>query len=109
MKNKSSALTNGAAAAAVLAAGIGSVILGITTVLKENIQSVGKFMNFYDPVGPLSGATILSIIVWIVAWIVLHVLWKSKEVNFNKVFIAGTLLICLGLLGTFPPFFDLFH
>ena len=109
MKNHESSLTNGAAAAAVMASAIGSFILGIATILKENIHSVEKLMNFYDPVGPLSGATIIALLLWIISWIVLHVIWKNKEVKFDKVFMAGTLLIILGLVGTFPPFFDLFH
>jgi hypothetical protein len=108
MKNHESPLTNGAAAAAVLAAGIGSLTLGLATILKENIHSVEKFMNFYDPVGPLSGDTIIALLLWIVSWIILHVLWKNKEVKFDKVFMSGILLILLGLAGTFPPVFDLF-
>ncbi len=109
MKNHASSFTNGAGAAAYLAAGIGSIILGISVILKENIKSVAKFMNFYDPVGPLSGTTIIALLLWIISWIVLHVIWKNKEVKFDKIFLAGTLLIILGLVGTFPPFFGLFH
>lgn len=100
--------TNGPAAAALLAAGIGSLALGLFVILSEAIKSVNKALNFYDPVGPLSGKTIIAILVWLLAWIILHISWKNKQVNFPGVFTASLILIIVGLLGTFPPFFDLF-
>ena len=51
-------LTNGPAAAALLAVGMGSLALGLCVILSEAIKSVNKALNFYDPVGPLSGKTI---------------------------------------------------
>lgn len=101
-------LTNGPAAAAILAAGIGSMVLGLFVILSEALKSVNNALNFYNPVGPLSGKTIIAIAVWLVAWIILHISWKNKQVNFAGVFTASLILIILGLLGTFPPFFDLF-
>lgn len=101
-------LTNGPAAAALLAVGIGSLALGLFVILSEAIKSVNNALNFYDPVGPLSGKTIIAIVVWLVAWIILHASWKNKQVSFAGVFTASLILIILGLLGTFPPFFDLF-
>ena len=101
-------LTNGPAAAALLAVGMGSLALGLCVILSEAIKSVNKALNFYDPVGPLSGKTIIAITVWLLAWIILQISWKNKQVNFAGVFTASLLLIILGFLGTFPPFFDLF-
>ena len=101
-------LTNGSAAAALFAAGIGSLALGLFVTLGEAIKSVGDALNFYGPVGPLSGKTIMAIAVWLVAWALLHSVWKNKQVNFAGVFTATLIFIILGLLGTFPPFFDLF-
>lgn len=101
-------LTNGPAAAAILAAGIGSMVLGLFVILSEALKSVNNALNFYNPVGPLSGKTIIAIAVWLAAWIILHISWKNKQVNFAGVFTASLILIILGLLGTFPPFFDLF-
>jgi hypothetical protein len=109
MNKQDISLSNGVAAAAFLASGIGSFILGLATVLKESVDSIGKFMNFYNPVGPLSGDTIITIAAWLVSWLVLHALWKAKEVDFTRIFVASLILIGLGLAGTFPPFFDLFH
>ncbi len=101
-------LTNGPAAAALLAAGIGSLALGLFVILAEASNSVKNALNFYNPVGPLSGKTTVAIIIWILSWMILHGSWKNKQVSFAGVFTVSLILIVLGLLGTFPPFFDLF-
>ena len=101
-------MTNGPAAAALLAAGIGSLVLGLFVILAEVSNSVKNALNFYSPVGPLSGKTTLAIVIWILSWMILHSSWKNKQVSFAGVFTASLILIILGLLGTFPPFFDLF-
>ena len=101
-------LTNGPAAAAILASGIGSLALGLFTCLAQALAPINVALNFYDPVGSLSGETTLAVVAWLVAWALLHFLWRSKSVNFSKVFVATLTLIGLGLLGTFPPFFQMF-
>jgi len=101
-------LTNGPAAAAILASGIGSLTLALLTCLAQAMASLNGALSFYDPVGPLSGETTLAVVAWLAAWAILHLLWKREQVNFSKVFAATLILIALGLLGTFPPFFQLF-
>jgi len=101
-------LTNGPAAAAILSAGIGSMALGLFTTLAEAIVSVINALVFYNPVGPLSGKTTLAVVAWLVAWIVLGSLWKNKQVSFGGVFATSLILIVLGLIGTFPPFYEMF-
>jgi hypothetical protein len=100
-------LTNGRAAAASLAAGIGCLTLGVFTTLSEAVEAVGRLLNFYGPVGPLSGKTIIPVIVWLVSWSLLNGRWKDQEVNYSKILAWSLVLVGLGLLGTFPPFFDL--
>jgi hypothetical protein len=101
-------LTNGRAVAAILAAGIGSMVLGLFTTLAEAIGPVKKVLNLYDPVGPLSGKTTFAVVAWLVAWILLGSLWRNKQIGFARVYIASLILIALGLIGTFPPFFQIF-
>ncbi|MBM4141546.1 MAG: hypothetical protein FJ242_08740 [Nitrospira sp.] len=101
-------LTNGPVAAAILSAGIGSMVLGLFTTLAEAIDSVKKALVFYNPVGPLSGKTTLAVITWLVSWIILGSLWKNKQVSFSGISAASVILIILGLIGTFPPFFEIF-
>jgi hypothetical protein len=98
----------GPVAAAVLASGIGALALGILTTLAEASTSFKDFLSFYDPVGPLSGKTIGAVVLWLVAWGVLHMMWKEKAVESSRVLTATLVLIGLGVLGTFPIFFQAF-
>lgn len=102
-------LKNGAAAAAILAAGIGSFILGLVTTLAAMSEAVASGLNWYRPAGPLSGKTSLAVIVWLVAWVVFHTRWKDTQIPFNHIFIITLVLIGLGLLLTFPPIFEAFE
>jgi hypothetical protein len=108
MQQNNDPTNNGPAAAAFLAAGIGSLALALFVILAEAMTSVKNALNFYGPVGPLSGKTTMAIVIWLLSWIILHSAWKNKQVSFASVFTASLILIILGLLGTFPPFFDLF-
>ncbi len=103
-----SEIVNGPAAAAILASGIGCLTLGILTTLSEASAAVNSALNLYPPAGPLSGKTIVSIIVWLVAWVALHFAWSNKQVDYGRVFTTSLVLVALGFLGTFPIFFDLF-
>lgn len=102
------ALTNGKAAAAILASGAGSLALGLLTTFAEASAPLKDALTLYNPVGPLSGKTAGAVVVWLVTWALLYVLWKDRQVDFGKVFIVTLILIAGGLLGTFPPFFEVF-
>ena len=88
-------LTNGPAAAAILASGIGCLALGLFTTLAQALAPIKEALNFYSPTGPMSGKTILATAVWLVAWAMLHFLWRSEQVDFGKIFIVTLVLIAL--------------
>src|SRR5205085_2476982 len=91
-------------AAAILAAGIGCLVLGVLTVLADGFDSVNKALQFYPPAGEITGISTLVVAAWLVSWLVLHQLWKNRQVHFTRVFGVTLILIVLGLVGTFPPF-----
>ena len=97
---------NGAAMAAVLASGIGSLALGLFVILGE----AGLFTapTLYGPAGGVSGRTTLAALAWLAAWGVLHFRWRARTVDARRVFPLTLLLIALGLLGTFPPLWGIF-
>ena len=101
-------INNGPAAAAILAAGIGSFAFGFAVCLSQAVKAVANFFTLSAAVGPLAGKTSASIVVWLVSWIILALILKNRQVSLAKVFIAALVLIGLGLLGTFPPFYDMF-
>ncbi len=101
-------LPNGPVAAAMLAGGIGATVLGLFTVLATASTAFKNALNWWNPAGPLTGKALSGVIVFFASWIVLHLTIGRKNVNFTRVAIAALVLLGLGLLGTFPPFYDLF-
>ena len=98
----------GPGAAAVVAAGIGTFTIGLMASLAVASAGLNNALNWYNPTGPLSGKTGVSIVAWLLAWVVLHAAWKNKDVNFGRAFAWALALVILGFLLTFPPVFDLF-
>jgi len=101
-------IPNGPGGAAILAAGIGSAAVGIVTLAAEVSEAIHDLLNFYGPVGPLSGKTTVAIIIWLVAWYILSSMWRTKTVAMRQVNLAAFLLLAVGLLLTFPPVWGLF-
>lgn len=102
---------DGPGAAAMLAAGIGIFALGLFTTLNEASAALHDWFESWEfgrGVGPLAGKTTVAVIVWAIAWIVLHVAWSKKDVDLRRWFWIGLVLGILGAIGTFPPFFTAF-
>ena len=98
---------SGPAAAAVLAAGLGSFGLGLLSVLAAASGSASDALTLSDRVGDLSGVTTAAAVLFFAAWAVLTVRWRDADPPLARVAAAAGVLIALGLLGTFPPFFNL--
>ncbi|MEX2102665.1 MAG: hypothetical protein WD805_01785 [Gaiellaceae bacterium] len=98
----------GPVAAAVLATGIGAFVLGLLTTLNEASTGVHDFLEFDEDVGPLSGKTIIAVIAYLASWAVLHGLWRRQSPALRPILFATVALIVLGILGTFPTFFQAF-
>lgn len=96
---------NGAALAAFLGAGIGAFAVGFIVVL----NAVGAFSapTLYGPAGGVSGRTTLAVVVWLIAWGLLHFRWRDRELDGRRLYVVTLVLVALGILGTFPPFWAL--
>lgn len=99
---------NGPVAAAMLAGGIGSAALGIIIPLSEAIPALKTALTLDAGVGPLSGKTTVSIVAFFLSWAILHFVFRGKETNFTRAATISFVLLAIGLLGSFPPIFDLF-
>ena len=100
-------IPNGPGAAAILAAGIGCAMVGILAFAAEVSRPFANMLNFYNPVGPLSGKTTVATVVWLVAWFVLSRHWHNKTVALGAINVAAFILLGIGFLLTFPPFWAL--
>jgi hypothetical protein len=80
----------------------------VLTTLAELSPGLKSVLNFYDPVGPLSGKTTVAVIVWLIAWYTLARRWHIRPPVLKSALVATFVLIGVGFVGTFPLFFELF-
>ncbi len=99
-------LVNGSAMAAFLGGGIGAFMLGLVVFLNET--GAVSLPALYAPTGGLSTRAVLGVVLWLVAWGILHSRWKNREIAPGPVYKTTVVLIALGILATFPPFLKLF-
>lgn len=99
-------VTNGAAMAAFLAAGIGSFALGLIVFL--NAIGLISVPALYEPAGGVTGRTTLAVVIWLIGWAVLHSRWKDQQIEPRRVQVLSFILIGLGVLLTTPPVWSLF-
>ncbi|MEX1171964.1 MAG: hypothetical protein WEG56_05055 [Chloroflexota bacterium] len=105
---------SGPVAAAFVAAGIASLVLGLFVTLNEMSSDINAFLKFDasfgigSGVGPLSGKVTLAVLAYVISWVALHLMWRGKEIDFRKAFAASLVLVGIGFALTFPPIFLLF-
>ena len=98
----------GVASAAFVSSGIGCLVIGLMVTGAEMSEGLKNALNWWNPAGPLTGKTGVGVIAWMVSWVILHTMWKDKDMDFGKVFTVTLIMIALGFLLTFPPIFGLF-
>ncbi len=98
----------GPVAAAFLAAGVGAVVLGILTTLTEASDTIKSKLEWSKSVGSLSGKVIIEVVAFFVVWAILHRALKNKDPDSKKVFMWAGILVAVGLVLTFPTFFQMF-
>jgi hypothetical protein len=102
---------DGPGVAAMLAAGIGILVLGLFTVLAEVSEGLKDWLEsleFGRGVGPLAGKTLMGSLAFAVSWIVLGIVLKDKEVDMRRWFWVAFALGVLGAIMMFPPVFEAF-
>ena len=98
----------GPIAAAVIAGGIGAAALCLFTTLAEASTGVKNWLQWSDAVGPLSGKVLMALLVWLVAWALLYLALRNKPYETRRALTIALILIGLGVLGTFPLFYQAF-
>ncbi|MGH2978482.1 MAG: hypothetical protein ACRDLQ_02440 [Solirubrobacterales bacterium] len=100
---------DGPIAAVLIAAGIGALVLGILTVWAEASEGFAESLAYSDRVGPLSGKTIWATVAFVVSWAVLTLALRRRALDLMKASVVSVVLLGLGYLGTFSPFFRIFE
>lgn len=96
---------NGGALAAVLAAAMGSLAMGVLVILNEAGLLVAP--SLYGPAGGLSGRSTFAVIAWLAAWGILHARWRDRQMETSPVLRWSLVLVGLGVIMTFPPVWSL--
>jgi hypothetical protein len=96
---------NGAAMAAMLAAGIGALAMALFVILNE----AGMFAapTLYGPAGGVTGRTTFATLVWLVVWGGLHTRWRARQIAPGRVFGLTLAFVGAAVAGTFPPIWGL--
>lgn len=100
-------LPTGPGAAAILAAGIGSLALGVFAFAGDAVPAVNRIFSFWQPSGALSGVTTTAILIWLLSWFALSRRWARRDVKLGPVNAAAFAMLVLALLLTFPPVMDM--
>lgn len=99
---------NGPVLAALLASGIGVTVLGVLTTAASASANFANLLKINAAVGPLSGKTIYACAAFFASWVVAAVVMRGKSYNERPFLVTTFVLVAIGILGTFPIFFDLF-
>lgn len=105
---------NGPVLAALLGAGVGSFVLGLFTTLAQAhsgfkaLMDIDKNLGWGVGVGPLSGKSIYAVAAFLLTWTIAAFVMRGKGYDSQRFFIATFVLIGLGVLGTFPLFYENF-
>lgn len=99
---------DGPVAAALLATGVGALALAILVVASEASEAFGVSLTYFERVGPLGGKAIWAVVAFFGSWLVLAAALRKRDVNLGTIAVIACVLIALGWIGTFAPFFQLF-
>jgi hypothetical protein len=99
---------DGPVAAAILAGGVGAFSLGLFSVLAEMSASFKTFLTLSEGVGALSGKAVFTVVVWLAAWLVLHLALRTKKYDVLRATAIALVLVAIGLVTTIPPIFTMF-
>ena len=108
-------LPTGPAAAALLAAGLGLLALGLSHVLSEastavknTLQALGTLWIPGAPdIGPYSGKETVGLLVWLISWAALHAAFRRREVSLVAAGIWTLVLVGLATTILWPPILHL--
>lgn len=95
---------NGASLAAVMAAGVGALAVGLLVLVNE--AGLYSAPALYGPSGGLSGRSTFAVAIWLAAWTVLHARWKARAVEPGHVFGWTLGLVALAVLMCLPPLWE---
>lgn len=99
-------LPTGTVVAALLAAMIGLMVLGVINIYAAVDAGFAKAITLNTGIGPYSGKELFWLVGWSLSWLVLHVALRRRTLNLRRwfgVFMVGMLV---ATLLVWPPIFE---
>jgi hypothetical protein len=102
---------SGEAIAAFMSPMLGLLALSIANLLWEADRvyytevylRIGSWIPKYDRIGPFTGKETILLVVWLVSWVVLHLLLRKREMRVAPWAIAFLIGIAVAALLVWPP------
>lgn len=113
-KVESQTKTNGRAAAAILSATIGLLLMGIVNTATEASSSFSTFVlnvgKLWIPnatgIGPYSGKETFMLVAWLGSWGLLHLALRKRSLNMKITAIVFIVGLALAAMLVYTPFID---
>lgn len=99
-------LPTGAMIAALYAAVVGLLTLAIVNIASDVDAGFKAWITLHSGIGPYSGKVVLMLVAWAVAWPVLHVALRRREVNVRRWFGVFLVLLFVATILMWPPVFE---
>lgn len=97
-----------AVGASFIACGLGSTIFGLAIIGTEISADFKTLLTLDAGVGALSGKALVGVVAFFLSWIILHFGMRGRNIPLMTSFIIGVVLVLLGVVFTYPPFFLMF-
>ena len=99
---------NGTPLAALLASGIGVLVLGMLTTGGVISVDLKNALSIDKGIGPLAGKVVYAYVAYVLSFAVGYAVMRGKDYAPRPFYVATFVLVAGGFLLTFPLFFDLF-
>ncbi|MGQ0798362.1 MAG: hypothetical protein ACT4OI_10955 [Methanobacteriota archaeon] len=98
-------LPTGAMIAALYAAVAGLLTLAFVNIAADVDGGFRAWLTLHNGIGPYSGKVVLMLVAWAVAWPVLHVVLRRREVPVRRWFGGFLILLLAATVLVWPPVF----
>ena len=107
---------SGEAVAALLAAGIGMLVLALVNQISELsdpfsawLHGIGKlWMPGAAGIGPYSGKETLALVGWLASWAILHPVLRAREMNVSRWLVVFLVIVAVATTFIWPPVYTHF-
>ena len=99
-------IPSGVAVAALLAAVIGLLVLGLVNIISAIDAGFRTAITLNTGIGPYSGKEVIAFSAWLGGWLILHVALRKRELNMRRWYGVFLVSLLVAVLLVWPPVFE---